>query len=401
MLTPAPTVSPSRGHEFELLCACSAAHPTPAQVARIANCHFADFDWEDFLRQAEHHGVLALAARNVLDHAPDLPPQIRTTLESAYSTSFRRGLWFASELMRITHHLTQNNVRAIPYKGPVLAQSAYDDLALRNFSDLDLLISRADFEQAKNALSQIGYQPSKLHTPAVERLWLKTGYERSFDGPAGKNLVELQWAFLPHFYAVDPKHFQFDDLWSRAGRIMLGANNNSSVPCLSPEDSLLALCLHAAKHLWSRLIWIADIAGTLRAPGLNLAQVIARANPLGIKRILGVSLWLSQHLLGAAIPSAAQDLIDGDPVIPSIGKDCASRLSQAATYDFESADYFRQILKLRERLIDRWRYLSRLALTPGERDVAAVVLPETMFSLYHAVRLARLFGKLAQSASRK
>ena len=74
---------------------------------------------------------------------------------------------------------------------------------LRSFSDLDFLISPADFERAKQALAEIGYLPSANFAPAVERLWLRTGYERSFDGAAGKNLVELQWALLPRFYAVD------------------------------------------------------------------------------------------------------------------------------------------------------------------------------------------------------
>ena len=43
---------------------------------------------------------------------------------------------------------------------------------------------------------------TKLRAP-VERAWLKTGYERGFDGPQGKNLLELQWRAAPGFYAVD------------------------------------------------------------------------------------------------------------------------------------------------------------------------------------------------------
>lgn len=397
MLSPPPTVSPNRASGFELLCACSAAHPTPAQAARIATCQFADFDWQEFLSQAEHHGVLALAARNLLNHAPDLPPQIKTSLESDYTTNLRRGLWFASELLRITRHLAQNNVRAIPYKGPVLAHSAYGDLALRNFSDLDLLISPADFERAKKALAEIGYQPSKPHAPAVERLWLKTGYERSFDGPAGQNLVELQWAFLPYFYAVDPAQFEFEDLWSRAGRIALGAGDDSGVPCLSPEDSLLALCLHAAKHLWTRLIWIADIAESSRAPHLDFELIISRARALRIKRILGTSLWLAERLLGTVIPSVAQRLFAGDAEITSLGEICVARLVRAATYDFESTEYFKEVLRLRERRRDRGRFLLRLAWTPGQGDIDAVTLPESIFPLYHGVRLARLAGRFLSS----
>jgi hypothetical protein len=413
--SPPSSVSQNRGSVFELLCACSATKPTAEQIAKISAHQFADFDAEEFLRLAEHHGVVALAARNLIEHASTLPPKIRQSLAARYVANLRRNLWFAAELLRITRHFAQSNLRAIPYKGPVLAQSAYGDLALRGFSDLDLLISPADFARAKQALAEIGYQPAKPLTPAVERLWLRTGYERSFDHAAGKNLLELQWRLLPYFYAVDPDPAQlrFDDLWARSYRTALGdggvlnddsknvsndaSADASNLPCLAPEDSLLALSLHAAKHLWTRLIWVADIAESLRASNLDFALVIKRARAAGITRILGVSFWLSSHLLGVTIPAAAQELIDADPVIARLGHACADRLARGATYDFESTEYFRQTGQLRERSSDRWRYLWRLIWTPGPGDVEAVTLPGFMFPLYHGVRGARLLRKLVSS----
>jgi len=402
---PSPQSSAPRNRTaaFELLCTCSTAPPNPEQISRIASFQFADFDWPEFLRAAEHHGVAALVARNLIDHASTLSSDVRRSLDSIYATNFRRSLWFAAELTRIMQAFARNQIRAIPYKGPVLAQSAYGDLALRSFSDLDLLISPSDFFRAKQSLAGLGYQPSKPLTPAVERLWLKTGYERSFDGPAGKNLVELQWNLLPYFYAVDTKgaKFQFDELWARAGRTALSAGevsdsasaDSSGLPCLSLEDSLLILCLHAAKHLWTRLIWIADIAASLCRPDLDSARVIERARALGITRILAVSVWLAQHLLEAAIPLAALRMLDDDPGAPRLGKEYLVRLACSATYDFESTKYFRETLHLRERRVDRMRYLWRLVWTPGPGDIDAVVLPESMFPAYRAVRIARLLRK--------
>jgi hypothetical protein len=429
--SPLSSVPLNRGSAFDLLCACATANPGAEQIGIIESTIHSVFakseqrttnheNWSEFLRLAEHHGILALVARNLTAHGRDLPPEFEQSLQSAYAANLRRSLWFAAELMRILQHFERKQLRALPYKGPALAQTAYGDLGLRSFSDLDLLISPTDFAQAKQALAEIGYQPSRHLAPAVERLWLRTGYERSFDGAAGKNLVELQWNLLPYFYAVDSRsaNFRFDDLLARAGRIVLGArevpmelpanlgadaqasfrpniptNVQSGVPCLSPEDSLLVLCLHAAKHLWTRLIWVADIAESLRMPGIDFALVISRARALGITRILAVSVWLAEHLLAAATPLSARDLLAYDSEVQLLGEECAARLRGAVTYDFESAEYFRQILKLRERPSDRWRYLWRLVSTPGPGDVAAVALPETMFPLYRAVRIGRLLRK--------
>src|SRR5271157_2568842 len=390
--SPAWSAALQREDGFEFLCALTGAELAPERIERIANWNLSALNWGEVLRLAEHHGVLPLAARNLIEHARGLPPEIERSLRSAYEANLQRSLWFTAELARIMQHFERRHLRAVPYKGPVLAQSLYRDLGLRNFSDLDFLISPADFERAKQALAEIGYRPSSDLTPAVERLWLRTGYERSFDGAAGKNLVELQWALLPHFYAVD---LGVEDLLARAGRTVVGG---CEVPCLSPEDSVLVLCLHAAKHLWTRLIWLSDIAETLRSHSktqtIDYSLVFSRARALGIARILGVSFWLVKNVLRAKLPQPAEEMIAADRQVPALGGEFAERLARSAAYDFESTEYFRLILKLRERRGDRWRYLWRLVWTPGVGDVARVRLPEALFPLYRIVRMGRLMRKL-------
>ena len=315
--SPASSNAPQRADEFEFVCALAGAELAPERIERIANWNRSALDWSEVLRLAEHHGVLPLAARNLIEHARGLPAEVERTLRSAYETNLRSSLWFTAELARIMQHFERRQLRAVPYKGAVLAQSLYRDLGLRSFSDLDFLISSADFERAKQALAEIGYRPAADLTPAVERLWLWTGYERAFDSAAGKNLVELQWALLPHFYGVD---LGVEDLMARAGRTVVGG---CEVPCLAPEDSLLVLCLHAAKHLWTRLIWLSDIAETLRtqqAQTIDYSLAFAQARALGIVRILGVSFWLVKNVLRVQLSRAAEEMIAADPRVPALGE---------------------------------------------------------------------------------
>jgi hypothetical protein len=328
-----------------------------------------------------------LVARNLSAHARGLPSHAEQSLRSAFDANARRNLWFASELVRITNHFEKKDIRAIPYKGPMLAESSYGDVALRSFGDLDFLIFPSDFEQAKHAMGELGYRPSSDLNPAMERFWLRNGYERSFDSAAGKYLVELQWGLLPRFFAVD---FRMEDLLARSCPASLGGRE---VLGLSPEDSLLVLCLHAAKHLWMRLIWICDIAETMRTQKVNWATVYVRARDLGILRIVGVSLRLAQTLLDLSLCEPAQTIVSGDAEVAMLGEQFAARLVRSATYDFESTKYFRLILKLRERRSDQWRYLWRLVWTPGEGDLATVRLPEALFPLYRALRAVRLMRK--------
>ncbi len=390
-------------NEFEFLCTLATTNPSPERRARIANWNLSSLDWPNFTSQAEHHGVFPLVASTLLkiDSAattPRLPKEIARELQSAYDNNLHRNLWFASETLRILQHFESKQLRAIPYKGPVLAQMAYSDLALRRFSDLDFLISSAHFNRAKQALAGIGYHPSSELSAPIERFWLRKGNERMFDGPAGKNLVELQWAILPHFYAIDSlsdlraNDLAVENLIARSRPTTLA---DHEVPSLSAEDNLLVLCLHAAKHLWMRLIWLTDIAQTLRseAPAIDPTQVLAPARTLGIVRILGVTFWLIRNLLREEIPAWAEKTIASDPTVPALGQAFAERLATSATYDFESTEYFRLILKLRERPADRARYLWRLLSTPGQGDLDVIHLPEPLFPLYRVVRLARLLKR--------
>jgi len=382
-----PTLGGPASREFDLLCSSACVNVPPERATRIVTIIEDGIDWKEFLRLAEHHGVLPLAARN-LTSAPGVPIEIAQLLQQAFDTNVRRNLWFATELARIVEHFEQKKIKAVPYKGPTLAQSAYGDIALRNFSDLDFLIAPSDLARAKTALGQLGYHPSNTLSPAVERFWLRKGYERSFDGPAGKYLLELQWRLLPYFYAVD---LRTENLLRRSRRTSAGG---PEVPCLSPEDTLLVLCVHAAKHLWIRLIWVCDIAETVRTQPIDYTLALSRANSLGITHFVLVSLWLANRLLRCGIPEELEQAIATGPAVPALGEEFAARLARAATYDFESTEYFRWILRLRERGSDRCRYLWRLVLTPGVGDIASVRLPEALFPLYRGVRLARLIRKL-------
>jgi len=179
--------------------------------------------------------------------------------------------------------LESHGIAAIPYKGPVLAESLYQDVALRQFSDLDVLIDAADLVRARTAVRELGYSPVMALTRAQEGTYLGSGYELAFDGPAGRNLLELKWRILPRFYAID---FQMDKLFERASSLELGGKKIRS---LSSEDLLLVLCVHVAKHRWGRLSWLRDIAETIRTQAIDYELVWDEARALGVRFLQLVS----------------------------------------------------------------------------------------------------------------
>ena len=342
------------------------------------------------LRLAQDHGTSALLYRYLSRLSGVIPSPVMASLRQRYEKNVHKSLFLARELMRILDCLDGLGVEVIPYKGIVLSEAYYGDMALRQSGDMDLFVRKRDVLRIKSALRDLGYT-TRLVIPedAVED-YISSGYEWTFDGAAGANLLELQWALQPRFYTVD---FDMDGLFERAVNVTVAGHR---VRTPSPEDLLLVLSVHAAKHVWGRLIWLCDIAQILKLENLNWDWVQSRTRELGIERILRVSLLFAKHLLGMPIPSAMENAVLADRAARGLADEIGANLARGIPANIEHLSYFRLMMRLRERRADRVRFVTRLTFTPGPGEWEAVRLPRALFPLYRVVRLARLASRFVQ-----
>jgi hypothetical protein len=359
-----------------------------------ALCATSTLDFGRVFELAEHHDVMPLVCRaiNSLEEVANdhVPQAIALRARHEYRHNLQKNIRLTQELLRVLECLESHGIPALPYKGPSLAQACYGDLALRQFSDLDLLIHPSDLARTKLALRDLGYTPNVSLSATIERASLASGYELAFDGPLGRNLLELQWRLLPGFYSVD---LLVDQLFARAQLMQLSGNH---VRTLAPEDLIVGLCLHAAKHAWARLSWICDIDRAVRSQAIDWSVVEERARQLGVVRVVTIGLNIAEKLLGTPRVDSC-DFIAPDAIAEAIADHIQKLLLSPSDYDVESLAYFRLMARSRERVTDKVRFWWRLALTPGTGDWSAVHLPVTMVPLYRVVRLSRLVGKTFSS----
>jgi hypothetical protein len=378
----------SEGGEFDLLLACCA---TAVRSTERIRRPFSAVNWRAFADLAEKHDVMALVYRGLHAGQRNEPQPVLEALRRSYERNAQKNLRLTFELLRTLDCLNQRCIDAIPYKGPVLAEALYGDVGVRQFSDLDILIRARDLAPATAAVASLGYNPASILTEPQGRACLASGYEQAFDGPLGKNLLELQWRVVPKFYAIE---LNVEDLFARSSYVSLGGYR---VRTLSPEDLFLVLCIHAAKHAWTRISWLCDIARTVLTQQMDYEVVQSRAVQLGISRIVEVSLWLANRLLAMPVPAALAVTTGKDDMVAGIGKEVRKEMTQSSEYDVESPDYFRMMLRVRERRKDRTRFLARLAFTPSLGEWAAIQLPGPLSPLYRAVRVARLSRRALSS----
>jgi hypothetical protein len=125
------------------------------------------------------------------------------------------------------------------------------------------------------------------------------------------------------------------------------------VPTLAPEDLLLYLCVHGAKHHWQRLAWIGDVAALLRTYELEWGRLLDQADQTGGRRMLGLGMWLAQTLLGAVCPVDVQQRLYADPAIPGLAEEVLTRLFATPSRSLTLAAWDRPRFYLRVR--ERWR----------------------------------------------
>src|SRR5579864_2148720 len=192
-----PALSPpSSDPEFRFLLWCCAIRMPRDIYGRDSRSNSA-LDWQRLLRLAEHHSVTPLVYQALRSSTNEVPQAVVDELRLRYEHNARRNLVFASELLRVLECLEAHGIDAVPYKGPVLAETLYGDLALREFSDLDVLVRPGDVARAREALQSLSYVPNIVLSLAQQRVYVRSGYEYAFDGPLGRNLLEMQWAIVP------------------------------------------------------------------------------------------------------------------------------------------------------------------------------------------------------------
>ena len=201
-----PGTSATLAAEWSFLQAACSDIPRTEKIERIRRLSREPLRWNLLLDLADRHGAQSLLCQALVDIEDAVPPAELSALKQRYQINLHKALFLSRELIRIVEHLSALGIEVMPYKGVALAEMAYGDIALRHAGDIDLLIRPQDFPRIRDAVRELGYTPHLAFSEAEERAYLKSGYECAFDGAAGPNLLELQWAIQPSFYAVDFDH---------------------------------------------------------------------------------------------------------------------------------------------------------------------------------------------------
>lgn len=344
-----------------------------------------ELDWESLLAAAAEHSLTSLVCKNLRECAAGiLPPVWRERFSQAFLRCSCRNLALTAELFRVLDALESHGVSATPYKGPVLAAQAYDDIALREFSDLDIIVPHRHAAAAHEALLDLGFRSEMAGLEAAmspRRIPGQYAYSK-----ATGTLVELHTECTLRYF---PDALDLEALCSRRRPLTLAGRQ---VLTFSAEDTLLLLSVHGSKHLWDRLGWIADIAALAERSRPDWELVLERARSWRIQRMLLLGAGLAARLLGAALPAEVTNCLQRDEVARLMIEGISRRFFSARKIRCGVFSRFAFRVRMRGPLAEGLPYAIRLALMPTERDRGTRRLPDPLYALLRPLRLARTYG---------
>lgn len=392
MLGKSSQLQNSYSREIELILYCSRTNLDEPTKAKIQSLVDGSLDWEYIFDTSSEHKVAPLVFNSLEQiNTKAIPPETLDKFGTFFKEITCRNLFLACELLKIYKIFDSEQIPMIPFKGITLAASAYGNLALRYFGDLDMLIEEKNLSRAIEIFTELGYPTPKQIAEIEEKPFLRFSnfhesgyYKGAFDIIDRKRQIalELHWTLFSKSF---PFPVAFQDLWQRREYVELAGDK---IPQFAAEDLLIYLCVHSSRHCWSSLNWICDVAELIRAnPQLDWQQVESKARQWGCLRMLCMGLLLARDLLDTSLPENIEQLLEKDRVAKALAQDVAIDLFNASNTKYNNYLF---LFKSRERIGDRLTYLLDLLFTPNEEDWNLLQLPKYFHSLYYIVRPYRL-----------
>ena len=283
-----------------LLCRAIADEPVAVRGAAARRL------WEQLGDQA----ALALARESQVD--PLLAhvlmeifgSEVPAPWRQAHDETFQRLCLYLGELDRLAARLAEDGIPLVALKNGGIARGIFPCPGCCPMGDLDVLVSIRHFRRAHELLLTEGYNfefRSPLEKASLEAAEQGGGAEYWKILPGGARLwLELQWRPVAGRWIRPDQEPKAEELLARSIPIP-----GSAARLLAPEDNLLQIALHTAKHSYVRAPGFrlhTDVDRIVRRQPLNWEVFLTRVISLEVKTPVYFSLAIPRFLFGTPIP---------------------------------------------------------------------------------------------------
>ncbi len=359
---------------------------------------FQKINWDNFIDLSSRHKLMPLVAQaiNQTDKIR-FPNKIKSRIKNIYKSNLVKNFFLSSKLIHILNLMENNHIKCIPFKGPALSEFVYKDLALRQFSDLDLLISRKDAPKAMDIFSEYGFnlqidlKQNQFKTYSKIKgsieLWHKTS----------RIHVDLHWEFTGN-YSIKP--FELEYVQPRLVPLNF---LNKQILHLSKVDTIVCLCLHGAKNIWDNLENIYCVSLLSHNITENDEQCLLKTcNEKRCRKIVAAGIYLCIHFFKINLSSEIKNYLFVYPDLDKITQPLIQLLSSGKPWEKSKTYRFSKFnLIIRDCFIDKVQYGLRMLFLPSFVDWDKYNFSQKLSLFYFLTRPLRLARNYLQNDNKR
>jgi len=354
-------------------------------------------DWQAVLEEGEQRGLaLVLYARLRVAGSDGLVPAwVMERLRQTYLTVTARNMVMLHHAEKILKGLKERDIKVIVLKGLYLVEHVYQEIGLRTFSDLDLMVRREQLADTLTLMQGWGYRLSTWYDPTSNNTDIK--HLPPLEKPDHPT-IEMHWTILEE---DEPFTINAEELWRRAQPAKVAG---VEVIALGLEDLILHLCLHYTyqHRLRAGLRNLYDIAEVLRqnADQVDWQKLTGTAYAWGAQRVTWLTFHLLEEITGVAVPEQVMCALMPEPPTEEVLAGALAqvlsdgRTNVALTPDLATlpvAGFFAKMKLLLQRVFIPRRALAReYDINPNSPGIYG----------YYLVRLRDLWRRYARSGWR-
>jgi len=243
-----------------------------------------------------------------LPNANTIPKESLALLRKAYYTTVSRSSLMYAEFAKVVQMFQQNDINFIALKGIYLCEWLYQDIGLRQFSDIDLLVKEEDATKAMKLLTEAGYfQHDAVHglSNFVDAISTQEGLDFTHFEAFTKNNISIEI----HLKLSPDKHndrYRLDvpELFHKS---VVTTINSQQISVLHPYDLLIHIAIHTDLHFRHGQIQFTcfnDLVNLLERfkTDFNWEEFIARCKQFNCEKAVFTHLIVVNKYYNAYLP---------------------------------------------------------------------------------------------------
>lgn len=379
--------------EIELLLLSSYSNLNKQDFDRLKYLSTQNIDWLLLNELVVQNRIYVIVYKNLKLIKENIPEAFISYLKKMAVSTGVRNLFFTAFLQKTVTAFGEQGIFVLPFKGPVLSEYVYNDILIRPFSDLDILVNKSDCVQAFNILKSQGLMAQFELKESQIKKYIDDEDHFVFYDPKTKITIELHWDISGLYLSSS---LSVTDL---KNHLMIGTINGIQIPCLSAESLMVYLCVHGSKHGWEFLEQICCVAEIVKTyNNLDWKKIEDISTFWRCKKMVLLGLYLSKKLLRAPVPESILLDIAKDNLINKMADEVIAILfNKVSTQTSKSIpDRFSLFhLRIRDSITDKVRYVLRLIFRPTDKEWLYFPVPAHFSFIHYFLRPLRLlFVKL-------